>query len=281
MTQAVWLTDEGDTKSAGRNSTYTAVWQTTGYSTNLQRRQAIINNPNFLPEVTTVDDYLLDNLEWDYQRQEKLHRKVVITYTHQSSGQNKSQNKVLQNVGDEETQISFSSQEIPVTEAIFQSAKGNSPDMGTSIEYNRQTQEVKGTRKRRLVSRLNITKIYDKEEITNAWIVERENKLFTINTAAFRGRDPETVMFVGMDIRQRSVQGDWIVSFVFEYIPKETKDLSKLDIDAGGTIDIFPYKYYWALYEEEENTADNVLVPKAKGFYEATIYEISDFSTII
>ena len=277
----VYLLDEGaPTQVRGKNSTYEVVWQTSGYSTNVARKAAIQAHGSYLSSVTS-DGYTLDYLEWSYERQSKQNYKVRIIYSHKESSRNKTQNTVLQNVGDEETRISFSSINIPISEATSQTAFGNSPDCGNSIEYNTQTQEVKGTTKRKLVSRLVITKLYNSSTVTNSWINARENKLFTVNAGTFRSRPKETVMFVGLEINQRALSGAWQVTFTFEYMPTEEKDLADLDIGATGNQTIYPFRYYWALYEEEKDGTANVLVPKAKGFYEAQIYETSDFSTII
>ena len=280
---SVFLLDEGDTASAGKNSTYTAVWQTTGYATNTARRAAIVANPNYLASVTTVDNVLLDSVSWNYQRQAKNQRKVTLTYSHQENRRNKSQNKVLQNVNDEDISIRHASIEVPIFEAISQTKFGDSPDVGNRIEYNPQTREVKGTHRKKRVSTVTIKKIYAEATVDDAWTKTREDLMFTVNNATYRGRAAETVQYLGMSsLIQRSVNGDWEVHHEFETMRIETKDLTTLDIGSAETAQsIYPYRYYWASYEEEEDATAKVLVPKCKGFYESVIYDTADFSTIV
>ena len=275
----LYILDEGDTKSHGKNSTHAVVWQSSGFANNAAIRTAILAHASYASSVSTADGYTLDNINWHYGRQAKSHRKVTLTYSHQESKRNKNQNPVLQNVGDEETQISYSFIEVPITEAITQTKFGDSPDIGRRIKYNPQTRHVEGTTRKTLVSRIRVTKIYAAATVTEAWIKTREDKLFTLNNATFRSRPTETLMFTGMEMTQRSQSGDWHVTFFFQYQRTETKDLAHLDINDTGSQTIYPYRFYHALYEEEEDTSAKVLVPKAKGFYEAEIYETSDFST--
>lgn len=280
---SVFLLDEGDTVSAGKNSTHTAVWQTTGYATNVARRAAIVADPSYVASVTTVDGVLLDSVSWNYQRQQKNHRKVTLTYSHQESRRNRTQNQVLQNVNDEDISIKHSVIDVPVYEAVSQTKFGDSPDVGNRIEYNPQTREVKGTLRKKVVSHVTISKIYDQATVTDAWAKAREDLMFKLNNATFRGRPAETVQYLGMsNMTQRSVNGDWEVQHEFETMRIETKDLTTLDIGSSETAQsIYPYRYYWASYEEEEDATAKVLVPKCKGFYESVIYETADFSTIV
>lgn len=280
---SVFVLDEGDTVSAGKNSTYTVTWQTTGYTTNTARRAAIVAHGSYAASVTTVDGVVLDNIEWNYTRQQKNHRKVILTYTHQENRRNKSQNQVLQNVGDEDVSIRHASVMVPVFEAISQTAFGDSPDVGNRIGYNPQTREIKGTERKVRVSTVTVKKIYSESTVTDAWTKTREDLMFKLNNATFRGRAAETVQYLGMSsMIQRSVSGDWEVHHEFETMRIETKDLTTLDIGSSETAqNIYPYRYYWALYEEEEDATAKVLVPKCKGFYESVLYETASFASII
>ena len=196
---SVFLLDEGDTVSAGKNSTHTAVWQTTGYATNtLPGRAAIVADPSYAASVTTVDGVLLDSVSWNYQRQQKNHRKVTLTYSHQESRRNRTQNQVLQNVNDEDISIKHSVIDVPIYEAVSQTKFGDSPDVGNRIEYNPQTREVKGTHRKKVVSHVTISKIYDQATVTDAWTKTREDLMFKLNNATFRGRPAETVQYLGM-----------------------------------------------------------------------------------
>ena len=282
----LYVAVEEETNSTGRNSTFKQVWHADGYASNSAVRTAIQGHADYNASVTTADGYVLDYVAWNYNRQVSTSRKVIkvtLTYSHQESNRNKSGNKPLQEIGDEETVISYSTIEVPILESKqTQSAKGNSKDVGNRIEYNSLTGEVRGTTRKKLVSHLQVTKIIAEATITNAWIVEREDKMHTLNNATFRGRDAETVMFSGMGpLTQRTKNGDYHVSFNFDYMAKETLDLSTLDIGSASTIDIYPWRYYWAAHDEEKDATAKEFVPKTTGFYESFIYDTADFSTII
>ena len=81
--------------------------------------------------------------------------------------------------------------DVPIYEAVSQTKFGDSPDVGNRIEYNPQTREVKGTHRKKVVSHVTIQKIYDQATVTDAWAKTREDLMFKLNNATFRGGQPK------------------------------------------------------------------------------------------
>ena len=283
MAATVWLLDAGTLRDSGKNTVYRVSFGSKGDKNLSNVRSAIIAHADYFASITTGSGYLLNVQEWTYDNKTKGKYKVTIAYSHKENKRNKNQNPPLQNVGDEETEITFSNEEVPVMESLGTQTKfGNSPDIGNRIEYNPKTGEVKGTTKKQRVSFITISKLYSNATVTNAWLKDREDFLFTLNLATFRDREAETVQFVGLKLVQRDVGGDWKVVFNFISAPKTTKDLTTLDIGSAVTNQaIFPFRYYHGLYEEEEDATAKQLVPKCIGFYEAKLYEAISWTNII
>lgn len=122
------------------------------------------------------------------------------------------------------------------------------------------------------------TETYSKTmaEVTNDYIDLLVNMRGTVNIDVFRGRPPDSVLFLGAAGRSNIVESKWDISYKFMYSPNVT------GITVGGIEGVSKkgHEYLWTLYENTEDTNAGLVVRRARGVYVEKVYARSSFSPL-
>jgi len=267
---------------SGKNSTFELKFFLKDYSTTSLALLAMTSaGTGTIPASVIVDGFTLSNREYSVEPQgagDKYH-KGTVRYSHKESTKNTSQNTVLQDTGDIESTIDFTLGKKFIKRASTTTIKGTTaPDPNKFIGWNHITGQTKGANVDGPQGMLNYTLMVTAATATDAYIQTRLDMLGGVNDATFKGKDAGTCRLARMQLRQRSKDGDVHITYGIQYQPKDVLDLATLDIGETGNMDIYPFRLYELIEEEEPTTSGGrtFMTPKALGFYEHQLAEVPE-----
>ena len=240
-----------------------------------------------IPASVSIDGFSLTNREYSVAPRGagNAYHVGVVRYSHSESTKNSAQNTVLQSTGDIESTIDFTMGQTFIKKAKTTTIKGTTaPDPKGFIGWNHITGQVKGAKADEPQGMLNYTLMVAAATADDAYINARLDLLGGVNNATFKGKDAGTCRLVRLQMRQRSKDGDIHFTYGIQYQKKRVLDLVTLDIGETGNMDIYPFRLYELIEEEEPTTSGGrtFMTPKPLGFYEHQLEEVPevDFSTL-
>ena len=202
-----------------------------------------------------------------------------IEYSHKAGSTAESQNENLAEIGDEEISISFGTETVHITEALYGQTKyakasETPPEVGNTIGDTGES--VEGVDIMTPAGNITVNRIYESEKITEGWIKTRASKRCKVNSDTFLTFPPGELLFVQMDMNIRN-SGDVSVSFSFSQRQNE----SNITVAGVPNVNKNGHQYMWVRYQKTEDDEAKRVVTEAEGVYVADVYESTDFNSIL
>lgn len=202
--------------------------------------------------------------------------KATVEYKHAGRDEQTTPENELIDIGYEKVTCSFTGSSTSVTTALSQTKYGtDARDVGkaVNVQYNG---EVEGHDINVRTGSFAVSTVLPMQLVTNQWLKERFNQIWTINQSDFRSWPAGSVALTGMDMRQRA-DGTWEVDYSFAVQPPE--ELTEIGgVQLGQTVNKEGFQYSWVMFRPKE-AADKIM-PEAIGAYIADVYKKSDFGLL-
>lgn len=270
--------DSPKSQSAGMNSSKTRTFEI--YATSDAAAYALMKG--YAPAFDVVDSipltatpvYKLDSIRSTNGGVNVY--KGTVEYKHAGRDEQTAAQNELIEPGREKVTCNFTGSSTSVTTALSQTKYGaDARDVGkaVNVQYNG---EVEGHDINVRTGAFTVSTVLESTLVTNQWLKERFDQIWTINQADFRSWPAGCVALTGMDMRQRA-DGDWEVDYSFAIQPPE--EITELGgVQLGQTVTKEGFQYSWVMFRPKE-AADKIL-PEAIGAYIADVYKKSDFGLL-
>lgn len=202
--------------------------------------------------------------------------KGTVEYKHAGRDeQTQSQNELIE-AGREKVTCSFSGTTAHVNYALRQTKYGADArdcKKAVNVQYNG---DVEGVDVNVPTGSFTVSTVIDGAVVTNQWLKERFEQIWTINQSEFRSWPEGCVALTGMDTRQRA-DGDWEIDYSFAIQPPERMT------EIAGTpfsqpVDKEGFQYAWVMFRPKEDA--NTIAPEVVGAYISDLYKKSDFGLL-